>query len=99
MNTPIDPNAVCASCPYKSEGGAAASRPPALGRAVSADLEALRNDVDQAREMACDYQRQLAQQSNDHASLKGLFEKTNVDLVRLQKGIIQLREERHQFAN
>ena len=73
--------------------------PPALGRAVSADLEALKNDVEQAREMACDYQRQLAGKTNDHAELKVLFEKTQADFAHLQSGIEQLRHERHQLAN
>lgn len=73
--------------------------PRALGSTVSADLEALKNDVEQAREMACEYQRQLAGKSNDHALLKSLFEKTRDDLVHLHSGIAQLRAERHQFAN
>jgi hypothetical protein len=77
--------------------GASPSRP--LGTSVSADLEALKNDVEQARELACEYQRQLAGKANDHALLKSLFEKTRDDLVHLHKGIAQLREERHQFAN
>src|SRR3954465_14458792 len=77
----------------------AAPLQPALGRAVSADLEALKNDVEQARELACDYQRQLAGVSNEHATLKQLFEKTRADLVQLHQGISQLREERHQLAN
>jgi predicted RNase H-like nuclease (RuvC/YqgF family) len=70
-----------------------------LGTSVSADLEALKNDVEQARELACEYQRQLAGKSNDHALLKSLFEKTRDDLVHLHKGIAELREERHRFAN
>lgn len=73
--------------------------PRALGTSVSADLEALKNDVEQAREMACEYQRQLAGKANDHALLKSLFEKTRDDLIHLHKGIAQLREERHRFAN
>jgi chromosome segregation ATPase len=72
---------------------------PALGSSVSADLDALKNDVEQARELAGAYQRQLAQQSNEHATLKLVFEKTRDDLVRLHNGITQLREERHEFAN
>lgn len=76
-----------------------AAAPRALGTSVSADLEALKNDVEQAREMASEYQRQLAGKSNDHALLKSLFEKTRDDLVHLHKGIAQLREERHRFAN
>lgn len=82
-------------------GGSASSAAPAkaLGTSVSADLEALKNDVEQARELACEYQRQLAGKSNDHALLKSLFEKTRNDLVQLHQGIAQLREERHRFAN
>jgi hypothetical protein len=100
MNTP---NSQLGQRPLSSSqtgGGAPAASPPkALGNSVSADLEALKNDVEQAREMACEYQRQLAGKSNDHALLKSLFEKTRDDLIHLHKGIAQLREERHQFAN
>ena len=70
-----------------------------LGPSVAADLEALRNDMEQAREMASDYQRQLAGKSNDFADLKCIFEKTSQDLEHLRTGIAQLREERHQLAN
>ena len=96
-NSELSPPAVASPAP----GGSApvASSPKALGTSVSADLEALKNDVEQARELACEYQRQLAGKSNDHALLKSLFEKTRDDLVHLHKGIAQLREERHRFAN
>jgi septal ring factor EnvC (AmiA/AmiB activator) len=83
--------------------GEATSRPgyrdPTLGSSVSADLEALKNDVEQAKELASDYQRQLAGKSNDLATMKQLFEKTRSDLVHLHEGITRLREERHQLAN
>ena len=95
MNTPIsESEARATSCETPPTPA-----PRALGSAVSADLEALKNDVEQAREMACEYQRQLAGKSNDHALLKGLFEKTQADLIHLNKGVAQLREERHRFAN
>jgi hypothetical protein len=95
MDSPNSPSE--ASAP--AERTPVASPPKPLGTAVSADLEALKNDVEQARELACEYQRQLAGKSNDHALLKSLFEKTRDDLVQLHKGIAQLREERHRFAN
>lgn len=94
------PNSESAARSLTSSGTApVAAAPRPLGSSVSADLEALKNDVEQAREMACEYQRQLAGKSNDHALLKSLFEKTRDDLVHLHKGIAQLREERHRFAN
>src|SRR6266478_2854935 len=78
------------------------STPPSkspLGSAISADLDALRNDVESARLMASEYQQQLAMKSNEVADLKHVFEKTQFDLTHLQTGIAQLREERHHLAN
>lgn len=99
MNPPISENEAPFSSPAAAEPAPISAAPRALGSSVSADLEALKNDVEQAREMACEYQRQLAGKSNDHALLKSLFEKTQGDLIHLQKGVAQLREERHRFAN
>src|SRR4051812_6810109 len=99
MNTPISESEARALTSPTPEAAPVAAAPRALGTSVSADLEALKNDVEQAREMACEYQRQLAGKSNDHALLKSLFEKTRDDLVHLHTGIAQLREERHRFAN
>ncbi len=86
-----------------TDGAGGVSAAPAqttpLGKSVSADLEAVLNDLCQAKELACDYQRQLAGKANDHAMLKVLFEKTNADLKHLQNGIHQLREDRHRLAN
>ncbi len=98
QNTPA-PNSESAAPASSDTSPSCRGAPPALGSSVSADLEALKNDVEQAREMACEYQRQLAGKSNDHALLKTLFEKTRDDLIHLHKGIAQLREERHRFAN
>lgn len=72
---------------------------PSLGAALSAEYEALRNDVQQATEMASDFQRQLAGKSNEFAELKRVFEKTASDLIQLQGSIQELREERHRLAN
>ena len=66
---------------------------------LNADLDALRNDVEQAHELAGEFQRQLAHKSNDVAQLQQLVEKTLRDLELLQAGIIALREERHRLAN
>ena len=71
----------------------------ALGAAIAADLEALRNDVDGAQELAAVYQRQLAGKSNELADLKQIFERTQHDFQALQKSIAELREERHRLAN
>src|SRR4051794_25452965 len=72
---------------------------PRLSANLRADYEALRNDVQQANELAADFQKQLAGKSNEFALLKQVFEKACQDLGHLQTGIIQLREERHRLAN
>ncbi len=72
---------------------------PHLSENLRADYEALQNDMEQARELAADFQRQLAGKSNEFAQLKQLFEKTTVDLAALEAGIVELRAERHRMAN
>ncbi len=72
---------------------------PALTANLSAECEALRNDLDQARELASDFQSQLAGKSNEFATMKQVFEKTLQDLTQLQTSIAELRQERHQLAN
>jgi chromosome segregation ATPase len=72
---------------------------PKLSASLRADYEALRNDVQQANEMAAHFQMQLAGKSNEFALLKQVFEKTCEDLIHLQTGITALREERHRLAN
>lgn len=72
---------------------------PKLSASLSADYEALQNDMEQAQELAADFQRQLAGKSNEFAQLKQVFEKTQKDLTHLQTGIAELRAERHRLAN
>jgi chromosome segregation ATPase len=72
---------------------------PSLSASVRADYEALRNDVDQAKELAAELQRQLAGKSNEVAHFKQLLEKTQNDLNRLEASLQSLRRERHEFAN
>jgi len=72
---------------------------PSLSATLSADYEALQNDMQQAKDLAADFQRQLAGKSNEFAQLKQLFEKTFADLAHLQAGIEELRAERHRLAN
>ncbi len=72
---------------------------PNLSATLNADYEALQNDMEQAKELAADFQRQLAGKSNEFAQLKQLFEKTATDLAHLQEGIVELRSERHRLAN
>ena len=55
--------------------------------------------MEQAQELAADFQRQLAGKSNEFAQLKQVFEKTQKDLTHLQTGIAELRAERHRLAN
>jgi chromosome segregation ATPase len=77
----------------------AESMNPNLTANLRADYEALQNDMEQAQELAADFQRQLAGKSNDFAQLKQLFEKTKTDLGHLEAGIVELRAERHRLAN
>lgn len=72
---------------------------PALSGSLTADHEALQNDLVQAQELAADFQRQLAGKSNEYAQLKQILEKTRKDLEHLQGGIVELRAERHRLAN
>jgi chromosome segregation ATPase len=72
---------------------------PNLSANLSADYEALLNDMQQAKDLAADFQRQLAGKSNEFAQLKQLFEKATADLANLQGGIVELRGERHRLAN
>lgn len=72
---------------------------PNLSSTLSADYEALRNDLEQANELAADFQRQLAGKSNEFAHMKQVFEKTQTDLVQFQTSIVELRQERHRLAN
>ncbi len=85
-----------------TDRGAVTGQPmtnPNLSASLRADYEALQNDVQQAKELAGEFQRQLAGKSNEFADLKRLFEKTRNDLVRLEANITEIREERHRLAN
>ena len=66
---------------------------------LSANCEALRNDLEQAQELAADFQRDLSGKSNEVAHFKQLLELTEHDLGRLQADILELRAERHRLAN
>jgi chromosome segregation ATPase len=83
--------------PHSSSAASVTS--PRLSAAVQADWEALQNDLQQARELAADFQQQLSGQINEHGLLKRLFAKTHKDLVQLQTSIADLREERHRLAD
>ena len=72
---------------------------PKITRSLGADYEALRNDLQQANEFASELQSELAANKNDAAHSRQLFEKTSVDLERLQESILALRRERHELAN
>lgn len=72
---------------------------PNLTGSLLADQEALRNDLQQAQELALDFQRQLAGKSNEYAQLKQVIEKSTQDLAHMQKHIEELRAERHRLAN
>jgi chromosome segregation ATPase len=70
-----------------------------LGGTAAAELDALRNDVEEARNLAAEYQRELAGRSNDYAQLKQIFEKTRQHLIGLTATVTHLRHERHSLAN
>ncbi len=66
---------------------------------VVAENEALRNDLAQARELAADFQRQLAEKTNECADLKRNSEAGQAEIGRLRSDISELRHERLQLAN
>src|SRR5437660_314094 len=70
-----------------------------LGPLVAAVLEAILNDMEQAKELAAEYQREVAGKSNELAALKQLFEKTRQHVIQLQVNVTNLRDERHRLAN
>jgi chromosome segregation ATPase len=72
---------------------------PNLTKSLTADYEALKNDLEQATEFAAELQKELAGSKNDAAHFKQVFEKTQRDLAQLQDGIVALRKERHALAN
>jgi chromosome segregation ATPase len=72
---------------------------PNLSGKLQAECEALRNDLQQAQELAADFQRQLASKSNEVATMKHFFERTRDHLMKLQNSIKELRQERHRLAN
>lgn len=71
----------------------------ALGASLCADYEALKNDLDQAKDLAADFQRQLAGKSNELAHFKAILQRTQEDFNRLEGHIEELRRERHRLAN
>ena len=75
------------------------ARDPHLTDALSSDYAALQNDLEQARVIAGDYQRELSDKTNDLALLKIVLERTSTDLKNLQANIVSLRQERHRLAN
>lgn len=70
-----------------------------LGGRLAAECEALRNDVEQARELAADFQGQLADKANEVAQVKAVLERSQQHVNRLDGHVQQLRRERHELAN
>lgn len=93
----ITPNSETVATP--TEAGQAPLTNSRLSANLLGDYEALQNDLEQANQLAVDFQSQLAGKSNEMAHLKQVFEKTARDLSNLQAGITALREERHRLAN
>jgi chromosome segregation ATPase len=72
---------------------------PQLSAKLTAEYLALQNDLEQARSMAEDYQRQLSDKTNAFAVLKSRLARTIIELQSLQEHIMELRKERHHLAN
>jgi hypothetical protein len=72
---------------------------PQLGPKLAADYEALRNDLEQAQEIAAEFQREIAGKSNEIAEMRHLLEKTQIHLEKMEASVVQLRKERHDLAN
>ena len=72
---------------------------PRITKSLGADLEALKNDLQQATDFAGELQNELAMNKNDAAHFKQLLQKTSEDLARMNESILALRRERHEFAN
>lgn len=72
---------------------------PQLGPKLAADYEALRNDLEQAQEIAAEFQREIAGKSNEIAGMRQLLEKTQLHLEKMEANVSQLRRERHDLAN
>ena len=75
------------------------SRDPKLSGQLTAEYLALKNDLEQARNLATDYENQFRDKSVDFNALKARLDKTLGDLNDMQQHILALREERHRFAN
>lgn len=93
--TPTDPSPTVAPPDLDLDPASIAN----LTATLRADYDALQNDLEQAQEMAADFQRQLAGKSNEVAHFKALLEKTSGDLVRMEGHTAELRQERHRLAN
>jgi predicted RNase H-like nuclease (RuvC/YqgF family) len=70
-----------------------------LGGQLAAECEAVKNDLEQARELASTFQAQLAEKANEAGQLKALLEQTQSKANRLDQHVQQLRRERHQLSN
>jgi chromosome segregation ATPase len=72
---------------------------PNLTASLTAEYLALQNDLEQARCIAEDYQKQLSDKTNAFAVLKTRLVRTLKELDELQSLILELRKERHELAN
>ena len=99
FETVIRPVALSSEVPIPTAAGEPAS--PAIPPAsiLGAEIEALKNDLAQARELAADFQRQLAEKTNECADLKRTAEAGQAEIGRLRSDISELRHERLQLAN
>jgi phage-related tail protein len=99
MTENVPPADSASAAQTKDASPAAVSATSNITANLRADYEALQNDLEQAQELASDFQQQLAGKSNEVAHFKALLEKTQLDLVRMDGHVVELRRERHRLAN
>jgi chromosome segregation ATPase len=66
---------------------------------LTSDLEALRDDLNRARQLAAEAQSQVDGRAGDIEALQVALQKSFEDLSMLRNAIDDLRRERHFFAN
>ena len=75
------------------------SNPATLGPAVASNVETLKADLEEARQLAASYQAEIAGKDTQLARMTELSEMTRTHLIQLQLSVTNLRDERHRLAN
>ena len=84
-----------------SEPQVESTAPPTAGLGASATdgLAALQKDLEEARRVAREQQVILTGKDAELSSLREVFDRTKQHLVRLQRSINELRDERHRLGD